>query len=158
MDGPLRRAAMLMRRWLSSSAVLLGVLLAAPAVAAAEPGLSVSDAWMRVVLPSRPAAGYFILSNTSAKDRTLVGAETPACGELMLHRSVHEGGQDRMEMVSRVPIPAHGTVKFAPGGNHLMCQSPTADIAPGHAITVTLRFADGGTLDAVFAVRGATAR
>ncbi|WP_300783698.1 copper chaperone PCu(A)C [Enhydrobacter sp.] len=110
------------------------------------------------MLPSRPAAGYFTLSNTSASERTLVGAETPACGELMLHRSVHQGGQDRMEMVSRVPMPAYGTVKFAPGGNHLMCLSPAADVAPGHAITVTLRFADGGTVDAVFAVRGAMAR
>ena len=132
--------------------------MAATAVAAAEPGLSVSDAWMRVVLPSRPAAGYFTLSNTSAKDRTLVGAETPACGKLMLHRSVHEGGQDRMEMVSSVAVPAHGTVRFAPGGNHLMCLSPMVDVAPGHALTVTLRFADGGTLAAIFAVRGAMAR
>ena len=113
---------------------------------------------MRVVLPSRPAAGYFTLSNSSATDRTLVGAETPACGKLMLHRSVHQGGQDRMEMMSSVPVPAHGAVKFAPGGNHLMCLSPTADVAPGHALTVTLRFADGATLAAIFAVRGATAR
>lgn len=143
---------------LSSSAVLLGLLLAAPAVAAAEPGLSVSDAWIRVVLPSRPAAGYFTLSNTSAMDRTLVGAEASACGKLMLHRSVHQGGQDRMEMVSRVAVPAHGTVKFTPGGSHLMCLSPTADMAPGHALTVTLRFADGGTLAAIFVVRGAMGR
>lgn len=110
------------------------------------------------MLPSRPAAGYFTLSNTSAKDRTLVGAETPACGKLMLHRSIHQGGQDRMEMVSSAPVPGHGTVKFAPGGNHLMCLSPTADVAPGHALTVTLRFADGGTLAVIFAVRGATAK
>jgi len=136
----------------------LGLLLTARAAPAAEPGLSVSDAWMRVVLPSRPAAGYFILSNSSAKDRTLVGAETTACSKLMLHRSVHQGGQDRMEVMSSVPVPAHGTVKFAPGGNHLMCLSPTADVAPGHALTVTLRFADGGTLDATFKVRSATAR
>jgi copper(I)-binding protein len=141
-----------------SSAVLFGLVLAVRAAPAAEPGLSVSDAWMRVVLPSRPAAGYFTLSNTSARERTLVGAETPACGALMLHRSVHQGGQDRMEMVSSVPVPAHGTVKFAPGGDHLMCLSPTADVAPGHALAVTLRFADGGTLAAIFAVRGAMAR
>jgi copper(I)-binding protein len=147
-----------MRKWISSSALLVGLYLPAQGVLAAEPGLSISDAWMRVVLPSRPAAGYFTLSNTSAMDRRLVGAATPACGKLMLHRSVHQGGQDRMEMVSGVPVPAHGAVKFAPGGNHLMCLWPTADVAPGHALTVTLRFADGGTLAAIFAVRGAPAR
>lgn len=140
------------------SAGLLGLILAVRPASAAETGLSVSDAWMRVVLSSRPAAGYFILSNTSARDRTLVGAETPACGQLMLHRSVHQGGQDRMEMLRSVAVPAHGTVKFAPGGNHLMCLTPTTDVAPGHALTVTLRFADGGTLAAIFAVRGAMAR
>ena len=86
----------------------------------------------------------------------LVGAASPGCGALMLHRSVNDSGQERMEMVDSVPVPAHGEVKFAPGGYHLMCMSPTAEAARGRSVPVTLRFKDGGSLTASFPVRGAT--
>jgi len=74
----------------------------------------------------------------------------------MLHRSVNDNGQERMEMVASVSVPAHGEVKFAPGGYHLMCMSPTAAAARGGSVSVTLRFQDGGSLMAIFPVRGAT--
>ncbi len=73
----------------------------------------------------------------------------------MLHRSVNDNGQERMEMVASVSVPAHGEVKFAPGGYHLMCMSPTAALARGRSVSVTLRFKDGGSLAATFLVRGA---
>jgi periplasmic copper chaperone A len=139
----------------------LGVLagmLAALSAAAAEPGLVVKDGWIRSIVPSRPAAGYFALSNETDRDRTLVGASSPACGTLMLHQSLHESGQDRMEMVEKVPVPAHGTVNFTPGGYHLMCMSPSKEMASGHSVPVTLRFADHGTITANFAVRTAVGR
>ncbi len=105
-------------------------------------------------MPSRPAAGYFVLSNQTDRTRTLVGAASPGCGALMLHRSLNSNGQERMEMVDSVPVPARGEVKFAPGGYHLMCMSPTA--ARGGSVSVTLRFQDGSSLVASFPVRGAT--
>ena len=58
----------------------------------------------------------------------------------MLHRSVNDNGQERMEMVDSVPVPAHGEVKFEPGGYHLMCMSPTAEAARGRSVPVTLSF------------------
>ncbi len=130
--------------------------MSGPAAQAAEPGLIISQPWLRLIMPSRPAAGYFILSNPTGRTRTLVGAASPACGSLMLHRSVNDNGQERMEMVESVTVPAHGEVKFAPGGYHLMCMSPTAAAAPGRSVPVTLRFKDGGSLAASFPVRGAT--
>jgi copper(I)-binding protein len=111
---------------------------------------------LRLIIPSRPAAGYFVLSNETGRTRTLVGAASPECGALMLHRSVNDNGQERMEMVDSVSVPAHGEVKFAPGGYHLMCMSPTAALARGRSVSVTLRFEDGGSLVASFPVRGAT--
>ena len=137
---------------------LAAALAAGTPAQAAEGGLAVSDAWMRWIMPSRPAAGYFTLSNGTAESRTLVGASSPACARLMLHHSGHEGGVDRMTMVERLTVPAHGKVEFAPGGYHLMCLSPSEDVRPGGSVPVTLRFADGGTLTADFAVRGATGR
>jgi copper(I)-binding protein len=136
------------------AAVLLAAL-ASPAMAfAGASELIVQDGWMRMLIPSRPAAGYFTLRNDGDAARTLVGASSPACGMLMLHRSVHQGGQDRMEMVKSVDVPAHGAVSFAPGGYHLMCTSPKASVRPGGSVPVTLRFADGATVEATFAVKG----
>ena len=134
----------------------LALALSVTAAQAEEPGLLVSHPWLRLIMPSRPAAGYFVLSNRTGETRTLVGAASPGCGALMLHRSVNDNGQERMEMVESVAVPAHGEVKFAPGGYHLMCMSPTAAATPGGSVPVTLRFQDGGSLVASFAVRGAT--
>lgn len=140
-------------------ALLLGALIGALALGtvaqAAERKLTVSDPWMRSVIPSRPAAGYFTLSNDTAEAHKLVGAASPACGTLILHQSTHNDGQDRMVMVKSIPVPAHGTVKFAPGGYHLMCMSPSQAVKPGHSVPVTLRLADGSTVEASFPVRGA---
>lgn len=140
--------------WAAGGALALFAALAA--AHAAEPGLGISHPWMRMVVPTRPAAGYFTLTNDSAKPHSLVGAASSACGMLMLHKSVHTNGEESMVMVQSILIAAHGSVKFAPGGYHLMCMQPTDAVVPGHTVRVTLRFADGSALSAPFRVRGAT--
>jgi hypothetical protein len=128
-----------------------------PMAAFAGPeGLSVENGWMRVLLPSRPAAGYFELVNAGSGPAELTGASSPGCGALMLHRTVSQNGQDKMEMVASVPVPAGAAVSFAPGGYHLMCMKPQPVLTPGATVPVTLSFADGSTLTADFDVRGAT--
>ncbi|MGH7047239.1 MAG: copper chaperone PCu(A)C [Stellaceae bacterium] len=134
---------------------LLGMLAAARA---GEGGLALHAAWFRMVLPSLPAAGYFTLSNPTGTAHTLVAAASPACGRLMLHRSVSEHGRESMVMVAKATVPAHGKISFAPDGYHLMCMSPSAQMRPGRSVPVTLRFADGGTLNATFPVRNAAGK
>lgn len=131
-------------------------LCAAPVIAAAAPQAAViSHPWMRFLTPQIPAAGYFTLSNDSAKPLSLTAAASPDCGQLMLHHSVLVNGTARMEMVPSVVVPAHGAVAFSPGGYHLMCMSPTSAIAPGATVPVSLKFADGTSLSANFPVYGA---
>jgi copper(I)-binding protein len=131
-------------------------LLAAAALpaTASEAGMTLSDAWVRSVIPSRPAAGYFTLGNGTGQDRKIVSASSPDCGMLMLHRSEHNGGE-HMVMVDSVDVPAHGSVSFAPGGYHLMCVRPSGRVKPGNTVEMTLTFDDGGTLTADFKVRDA---
>ncbi len=131
------------------------VVMAGAAALATEAGLVVSDPWVRTVVPSRPAAGYFTLSNNTAKPEELVGASSPACKSVMLHQSVNQNGVERMLMVKSVAVPAGGQIKFAPGGYHLMCMSPSKDVTPGHSMTITLHFKDGSTAAANFPIRGA---
>lgn len=137
--------------------LLAFVLLAAPAVAA-TPAVTVSDAWMRALPGNLPAAGYFILHNNSNHGMTLVGAESPACGMAMLHKSETMGGMAHMSDEGAIEVPAKGTLSFAPGGYHVMCMSPSAAVKPGGTVSMTLRFSDGTRLTAPFAVRNAAGK
>ena len=55
------------------AAGLPGSVAVAPS-AAAPADFVVSEAWIRVTIPSRPAAGYFKLTNNTDADARLVGA------------------------------------------------------------------------------------
>ena len=135
------------------AALTLGLVLLAPALARAGEAVQVQAPWFRFLLASIPAGGYLTLENTGAAPAVLVGASSPGCGMMMLHRTETSGGTDRMVGVKQVTIPAHGTFRFAPGGYHLMCMEPKMHL--GQTVPVTLRFADGSRITAPFPVRGA---
>src|SRR4051794_38615422 len=117
-----------------------GMALAGPAAAQ----VTVSDPWFRFVAPPVPAGGYMILHNAGAEAAELDGASSQSCGSLMPHRTEQSGGTDRMVMAGPVVVPPGGSVAFAPGGYHMMCEHPA--MTPGQTVTVTLRFKDGATL------------
>jgi copper(I)-binding protein len=132
--------------------VLAGLLFATSAGAAE---VQISDAWIRALPAPSPSGGYFTIRNTGKSELTLIGAKSPGCGMLMLHRSKEMGGMSSMEDVSSVPVPAGGEVRFVPGGYHLMCMDPTAAIKPGGSVPVTLQFSDKTDATANFAVKNA---
>jgi len=135
--------------------VLAATFTCAVPAAAEESGLEVSDAYMQTTIPSRPAAGYFTLKNNGDVDRVLVEASSPGCESIMMHKSESVGGMEKMLMVDSVPVPAHQSVAFAPGGFHLMCMSPTESMKPGSSVPVTLTFEGGISLTSDFPVRSA---
>jgi periplasmic copper chaperone A len=156
-----QRAGLAVSRAARCVSAVLAAAIAATAAQAAPPdakGLVISNPWFRAIMPSRPEAGYFDLANKGARKRELVQALSPDCGTLMLHETVSLNGVDRMVMLHSLIVPAHGDIRFAPGGYHLMCLSPSADATPGNSVPVTLRFRDGATLTASFPVRGATGK
>jgi copper(I)-binding protein len=123
----------------------------------AASGVSVQKPWMRLIIKSRPAAGYFTLNNNTGSPVELTGAASNACGMLMLHQSKTVNGIEKMLPVKSVSVPAHGTLSFAPGSYHLMCMSPKSAMTVGATVPVTLKFADGKTITAQFPVKGASA-
>jgi copper(I)-binding protein len=137
--------------------ILIALLVSGPAPAE-DQKLTVSDAWIRFIMPSLPAAAYFRLSNATGTPRALVGADSPACGMLMMHESLVENGIERMRMLTKVQVPAHGSVDFTPGRYHLMCMNPSKAMIVGHQVTVTLHFADGEKIATSFMVRGAAGK
>ena len=137
------------------SAALVAASLASPALAAR---VEVTGAWFRALPAGLPAGGYFHLHNTGAKEAVLTGAQSPACGNVMLHRSIESSGVSRMVHVDNITVPAHGYVVFKPGGYHLMCMKPRPAMKPGSHVAVTLEFADGTKTVSSFIVRPATGR
>lgn len=135
---------------------ILALAIASPAAAANQP--VVTDAWIRALPAGLPAGGYFTLRNPTVKTLTLRGASSAACGMLMLHKSDTMSGMSSMSDVAGIDVPPGSTIKFAPGGYHLMCMDPTSAIKPGGKVAVVLEFADGSRTQAEFAVRGANGR
>lgn len=136
----------------------IAVVLALTASAAAAPELAVSDAWIRALPGGLPAGGYFTLRNGTTKALTLDGASSPACKSLMLHKSDTMSGMASMSDVATIDVPAGGTVRFSPGGLHLMCMEPGPQLRRGTEVTVTLHFKSGVSLPVRFQVRGANGK
>ncbi len=122
---------------------------------AAPSPLVVSEAWFRALPASAPSGAYFTLRNTGKKPATLTGADSPACGMLMLHQSEEKGGMSSMRDMETVTVPPGGEVRLAPGGLHLMCMDAKPLLRPGASVTVRLSFADAAPVAAQFEVRNA---
>lgn len=137
--------------------LLGGLLCAGGAYAAQADHVRASDAWIRVMPAGLPAGGYVTLRNDGGEPAVLQGASSATYGSVMLHQSSTETGMGRMRMVDRLEIPAQGQVALAPGGYHLMLMNAKAAVQPGQTVRVTLRFADGSSLDADFVARPANA-
>ena len=130
---------------------LLGTLLGASFAHAAT--LSVSDCWIRSMPSNLPSSGYFVVANDGDAPAKLVGAETPAFGMAMLHKSESNGGTATMSHVESADVPAHGTLRFAPKGYHLMLEDASKPLKVGSTIPLSLTFADHSKVTATCTVK-----
>ncbi|MBS0279809.1 MAG: copper chaperone PCu(A)C [Proteobacteria bacterium] len=138
----------------------LFILLLSSAAALAAPAapLRIEAPWMRALPGTVPAGGYFVLHNDGKAQVTLTGAQSPACGMLMLHLSENNGGMSSMRHVDSIDVAPGGVLEFKQGSYHLMCMQPGPAIKPGASVPVTLSFKDGATVTANFPVRDATGK
>ena len=129
--------------WASSAAV------AAPACAP-----TIEKAWVRAAPPgAMMLAGYAVVRNDCAQAAVITGATSQAFAEAMIHETRVENGMSSMQHVDRLPLPAKGSVAFAPGGRHLMLMDPARALREGDKVRITLRLADGREIAADFPVR-----
>lgn len=133
------------------------LLAVSVAAMSATPSVHVEQAWIRWLPANLPAAGYATIVNDTDGVQRLVAASSPAYGSVMLHRSRLAQGDSTMEMVDHLDVPAHGSVKLAPGGYHLMLSHATHPVKPGDKVPMRLRFADGSVLQVDFSVLPANA-
>lgn len=118
------------------------LLLATTACGPADP-LDVDDARIRELIPGQDkTVAYFTLHNRGAMPMTLVGAETDLARAVEIHTTLRDGDVMRMRRLTSVEIPAAGSVRFEPGGHHLMLFGVRSLDDP---CKIRLRFADGTT-------------
>jgi periplasmic copper chaperone A len=152
--GKRKRADRRRRKRAMLGAAAFTSLMLATVSGAVAAGVTVENSWMRFIIKARPAGGYFTLHNDTPKQIELTGASSSACGMVMLHQTKETNGVERMLPVKSVTVPAHGTVKFQPGGYHLMCMKPNDTMAVGYDVPVTLKFSDGNAITTPFRVKG----
>lgn len=117
---------------------------AAPTVTTeTEPGVTLSDGQLRLpAVKGNPGAAYFTVANTAASGTISISAIAIAGAA---KAEMHETKDGAMRMVDRVDVEAGSTVKFAPGGLHVMAFDLDHTLTAGGASILTATFADGST-------------
>ena len=99
-----------------AGAFALSFAFAATAHAGGAQPITAQNAWVRWLPNNLPAAGYVTLVISGDKPVDLVDISSPDYGDAMLHQTVSNGSSQKMVMVDKLTVPAHGQVAIAPGG------------------------------------------
>ena len=129
------------------------MLYGASVASATAQGLAVEDAWIRATPGADVAAAYLTLHNQSNQPLTVVGVRSPLAAHAMIHESRLVNGQSTMRPLERLRIGPADTVRFAPGGLHVMLQELAHSLTPGEQVPLVLLLDGGGTLKLTARVR-----
>ncbi len=129
--------------------LLLVLSLGGNWLVAGGPPVKVEDAWMRAMPPSSSTTAAFMrLVNNGDQPLRLTGGATPVAGMVMpmITTRTKLNGEEVMGMksVDALIIPAHGELKLAPGGDHLMVTQLKEHPKAGDKVKLTLHFEPGG--------------
>jgi copper(I)-binding protein len=108
----------------------------------------------RLMLPAvsgNPGAVYFDLANGTDGELIIRSASVAGAGQAMMHVTNETG----MEEVLQVAVDPGRTIRFEPGGHHLMVSDLPATTVAGGQAEVTLTFAGGDKVSFPAEVRNA---
>ena len=95
---------------------------------------------------TNPAVLYFTVMNRGPDDDALVGVVADDVDRADIHRTVVQGRVAWMEPAAEVEIPAGRSVRFAPGGHHVMLQTSSHRLRRGTHVGVRLIFRRAGSV------------
>jgi copper(I)-binding protein len=99
-------------------------------------------------------AGYFVVRNNGAAPDRLIGGSADFA-TIQIHEMKTENSVMTMpELMSGLAIPAHGIVRLAPGGYHVMFAHLTKPLVKGDKIKVTFNFDHAGAIAVEIPVEG----
>lgn len=142
----------------SLGAAIAAVALAAMLVACGSSGgqsIVVSDAWVRAPAGAGAlTAAYFTITSSGGTADELLSVSSPAATMAMIHETTTDSsGMSGMHPVSKVEVPAGSTVRFEPGGYHVMLEGIPPDTAVGSTIQLDLEFEHAGRVTVQATVR-----
>lgn len=130
-----------MQGWAGRMAAIVLALAAQGAVA--QGALELSGAWVRALPPGQPAtAAYLTVHNPGSEPVTIDAASAAGAGRVEMHDTLQEGGMSRMRQRHTVTVPAGDTLRFQPGGLHLMLLDLAAMPREGEQVNLCLRSGD----------------
>jgi hypothetical protein len=122
--------------------------------------LVISQAWSRAT-PSgaKIAGGYLTIENKGASADRLVGGGGDIAGRVEMHEMAMDNGVMKMRPLDKgLTIEPGKTVKFAPGGYHLMLMDIKQPLKQGDKVPVTLEFEKAGKVTVSLDVQGVGAQ
>ncbi|MDI9832428.1 copper chaperone PCu(A)C [Streptomyces sp. KAU_LT] len=142
-----------MSRRVAPVALLAGALLLAGCGSGDDSAadLSVSGAYMPQPVSDSMAAGFLTVTNAGGTEDELTSV-TSDIGEVTAHETVDSAMREAKDLT----VPAHGTLVFRSGANHLMFEKLKRKPRQGEKVTVQLHFAESGTVTVEIPVTSAT--
>lgn len=108
----------------------------------------VSDAWIRMMPPSRPnSAAYMVIENKTQKDMVIKSVTSAEIERIEMHKMERADGRMTMRLADEIRIPASGKTELKPGGLHLMLFGLQKPLEKGASIPLILHFEDGTGLE-----------
>jgi copper(I)-binding protein len=142
-----------MKTYLAAAALALGTIALAacsgsqdapPAAEENPTGLEISNA--RLILPAvagNPAAVYFDLRNAGTRAVAVRSADIADAKSTAMHDSMEFDGKMTMNDMGPTAVPQGQTIKFEPGGKHVMAFDLSPELKAGGKTELTLTIAGG---------------
>ena len=143
----------------SSRLSFLGLLLLVwlPVTASGQT-IEMASVWARESPPLvTTGAVYLDLVNKSASADRLLAVAGSIADRLEIHTHVHEDGLTKMRHLEILDIPPGETIRFEPGGLHIMLIGLQAPLVRGATFPLTFSFEAAGTIRAVANVKSISA-
>jgi copper(I)-binding protein len=134
--------------------LFLLALVGLPALASVE----ITHASIRLLPPTVPnTSAYLTVSNPSQQDQVIVAAKADFAQKTEIHNHLLVNDMMRMQQQAEVLVKAGETVKFAPGGLHIMLFGLKHPLVENQRQPITLILQDGSTqtFDAIIQRPGA---
>ena len=97
--------------------------------------------------PGSPAVLYLDVTNPTGTADTVAAVRVAGADSAQVHTTMAMGsGMEGMMAVPALLVPAHDTVRFAPGGLHVMVFGVGATARPGDSASVTVGFLHAGEI------------
>ena len=106
--------------------------------------VGIEQAYMPALAPGQTtAAVYMKMMNRTDEEKILNHVETDVAGMAHIHRNFYEDGVMKMRMVHHLTLSPKETLRFEPGGYHVMLMDIAEPMEPEVTFPLVLHFEKG---------------